>query len=198
MAINPSLINTIRVDQLPYADIIEESIIPHAIGEVLYKGFISDLIGYIRPLISTAFQYEIRDLWVDEVYAAANFEPNGLGKNICIGWAICNGNNGTPDASARTSVMRGSMTTTSGFRDFPLKTQGGDHGHILTINQMPSHSHGLEQINRNTGDSNTNPVSFYDQGFAALPHGKRTDTEGNGGTHNNMPPYFVCLKIMKL
>lgn len=195
MPINPALIDTIRVDQLPAAAIANDSIIPHAIGELLYQASLSDLIGYLRPLLSTAIQYEIRDLWVDEAYVIANFESTGIGKNLCIGWAICDGRNGTPTSNGRVNVAQGISSFGIAYE---LKDSGGAPTHTLNISEIPSHNHGLEEIKRNTNNSSGTPVSFYDQGAGAEPHGKTTDNIGGGSAHNNMQPYLVFLRIMKL
>lgn len=40
---------------------------------------------------------DVKMLHVDMAYVAANFDGTGLGKNERLGWAVCNGQNGTID-----------------------------------------------------------------------------------------------------
>ena len=192
MAINPDSISTIRVDQLPNASIASDSIVPHSIGEILYKGSINDLVEFIRPLVSN-FQYEIKDLWVDETYVSNNFESTGIGKNLCIGWAICDGRNGTPAASGTVNVGRGLGTFGT---DYLLKDSGGDPNHTLTVSEMPSHNHSVSQIR--TYNASFGTAGFYDRSNGAESNGIVTDYAGEGYPHNNMQPYLVYLRIMKL
>lgn len=193
MPINPDLISTIRVDQLPPASIASDSVIAHAIGELLYKGSITDLVEFIRPLVSTAFQYEVRDLWVDEAYISANFESTGIGKNLCLGWVICDGRNGSPQSAGTVNVGQGSSIYGISYE---LKDSGGEPSHTLTSAEMPPHSHGLSEIKRYNTVFGVN--GFYDRSNGADSSGLTTDNTGGGDPHNNMQPYLVYLKIMKL
>ena len=52
------------------------------------------LLDFIQS--NVAQQYDIKAIYANSTYLGDNFEANGLGKNLRTGWAICNGNNGTP------------------------------------------------------------------------------------------------------
>jgi len=50
-----------------------------------------------------------------------------------IGWALCNGDNGTPDLSNRFILGVGSL--------HDINTEGGEKSVVLNVSQIPSHSH---------------------------------------------------------
>jgi microcystin-dependent protein len=108
------------------------------------------------------------------------------------GWAICNGSNGTPDLTGRFILgFTGEPNPTR-----PLNSIGGAERVTLSVNELPSHTHGAFKygfggINRgNFGDNrvviNTTSESAYN-----VP-------TGNNQAHENMPPYYVLYYIMKL
>ena len=138
---------------------------------------------------NSAQQYDIKAIYANSTYLGNNFESNGLGKNLSTGWAICNGNNGTPNISNRVIVSYGS--------DFPtLNATGGEKEHTLTEAEMPSHSHGLPT----DGGGALDIQSLMSSGNAdeGLSETNRTANTGGGKPHNNMPPYIVLVYIMKL
>lgn len=64
-------------------------------------------------------------------------------------------------------------------------TQGGEEKHILTVNEMPSHSHQLNVPNGH--DFALGGGSYY--GY--LHQNATTTAVGGGKPHNNMPPYLA-------
>lgn len=111
------------------------------------------------------------------------------------GWAICNGQNGTPDLRGRFIISTGS--------GYQLGNKGGASSVTLNANQIPPHSHRYWDT---TFSEHGGPVDY-----GMRIGSKKTDhdntqygvwlyTENNGGNqaHENRPPYYALTYIMKL
>ena len=123
------------------------------------------------------------------------------------GWLICNGSSfssstypdlanvlgGTtlPNFSGRFPLGSGNSGT-AGATNHNLKSTGGEETHTLTINEMPSHSHGVTYADRSK-DGNGNNVS--DLGSSGKT--ETTSSTGGGAAHNNMPPFYTINFIIK-
>ena len=136
---------------------------------------------------------------------------------IPVGWALCNGQNGTPDLRDRFIVGAG--------KTYSLGQSGGQDFVTLNIDQIPSHSHhgktdvsGQHEhdIYRNSnklgytwgGQASTTTVSAGQDDSASArlyagsngnhTHSFSTDCIGGSQPHENRPPYYVLAYIMKL
>ena len=69
--------------------------------------------------------------------------------------------------------------------DFPAGTTGGEKTHVLTIAEMPSHTHpsSIPNVVQNTATGSVN------YGFLGDGSYKDSGSSGGGAAHNNMPPY---------
>jgi microcystin-dependent protein len=128
------------------------------------------------------------------------------------GWALCDGQNGTPDLRGRFILGAGQG---SGLANRALSQVGGQENVILTVAQMPAHTHTMNQAgehahgylnsgrwgggNRtapNGGSSGAN-ANWENTGNAGN-HLHTNENTGGNQPHDNMPPYYVLTYIMKL
>ena len=151
---------------------------------------------------------------------------SGSVASIPVGWALCNGANGTPDLRDRFVVGAGST--------YAVGATGGSSTVTLTTTQLPSHSHGVNINSGNESAGHTHsfrplaklgaggglngealsggPVQLGEQVVNALPatntggisanhyHNVNgsTDAAGSGTAHENRPPYYALCYIMNL
>ncbi|WP_199118722.1 hypothetical protein [Pedobacter sp. ASV28] len=109
---------------------------------------------------------------------------SGSINSIPIGFALCDGSNGRPDLRDRFVLGAG--------LNYSVAAIGGEKEHRLTIDEMPSHSHGYTAP-RNDQNVDAGGNSRY----GAVQGGTTTSTGGNL-PHNNMPPYYTLAYIIKL
>jgi hypothetical protein len=154
----------------------------------------------------TALVDEIRTV----VALSDRFDNTGLGKWNMLGWAVCNGANGTTNMQGRS--LFGLSETDADFAD---SVEGGGKNAELTLANMPSHNHhstntegavspgeyGL--IRKSTvGQSVTiaNSVDAQDSGhepdLRASPY--KNYLQGNNQPFSVLPPYKVVLFIQRV
>lgn len=130
----------------------------------------------------TAQTGDIKEIDVSNAYLTANFDATGLGKNERLGWAICNGNNGTRNRSGRVA-MQYDVT------NYPtLGATGGSKDAVVV-----SHSHTANGFGAPGSGSNGLADNTFAYGQIAA-----TSTVGESGTNKNLQPYLITLMIMKL
>ena len=146
---------------------------------------------------------------------------------IPAGWALCNGQNGTPDLQERFVVGAGSADNISvpGSTQYALNDSGGANSVTLSTNQIPSHNHtysgwtstdgnhthlwnyGIEGDDSGNGGSNDEftlraaPAAKYSvmeyAGRHAHTYSGTTAVRGGSGAHENRPPYYALAYIMR-
>ena len=123
-----------------------------------------------------------------------NLLPTGLivawnnAGSIPSGWILCDGTSNTPDLRGKFILGAGQGV---GLTNRNLTDTGGEETHVLTIPEMPSHTHGYQQaygaLFLKAGSDGGSNVNL-----------QQTEATGGGGPHNNMPPFYVLVYIMKL
>jgi microcystin-dependent protein len=112
-----------------------------------------------------------------------------------VGWALCDGKNGTPDLQGR--FILGSNTYRS------IGTTGGAETVTLTVDQIPPHSHTLLLNNAcfRNGDcdsrASVDGTNTANTGFNTSSK-YQPQTTGSGQSHENMPPFYTLTYIIKL
>jgi hypothetical protein len=102
-----------------------------------------------------------------------------------VGWAICNGANGTRNRNGRTPI---------GYDATNYPTIGAVGGSKDAV--VVSHSHIQFGATSSTGGSNRIEVGATASGNAATNN--VTETVGVSGTDKNMQPYIVTLFIQRI
>ena len=144
------------------------------------------------------------------------------------GWALCNGQNGTPDLQERFVVGAGATDNTSvaGTGQYAVNAKAGTNSVVLLTNQIPSHNHtysgttttngnhthlwnyGVEGDDSGNGGSNNEftvsgpPSPKYTvmtyAGNHAHTYSGTTSVKGSGKSHENRPPYYTLAYIMRV
>jgi hypothetical protein len=124
------------------------------------------------------------------------------------GWAICDGTNSTPDL--RGKFLVGSNPNSNKSDSYTVRevgVSGGEESHTLTISEIPAHKHNIAEATNNIllGDDGRNPSgALLSWGASGGAHGvskwtnPSVDSVGSGTPHNNMPPFYSVIYIMKL
>ena len=148
---------------------------------------------------------------------------SGAIANIPAGWALCNGQNGTPDLQGRFIVgaSTGNVTFDNKSYSYPVGTTGGKNEVKLTLNQLPSHNHGgvtggesqhhshgfSNQIRNNSKRGTTGSEELYSTFEAGsdltilnntTDHTHSIPAAGGNQAHENRPVFYALAYIMKI
>jgi microcystin-dependent protein len=155
---------------------------------------------------------------VDYYGNLSNFNTTGLGVGELVGFALCNGQNGTPDLRGRVTIGLGNSAPANGNPEanlgdyFVPGNVGGAREVALTEAQLAAHSHGVTDPghthdvsssgDRGSGGSGRE-TRDYDAGLtnhstSTEDTGITIDQAGGGEAHENRQPYMVMGKVMKL
>lgn len=130
---------------------------------------------------------------------------SGATNKIPAGWALCNGENGTPDLRDRFVVGAGGEYTVGamGGNNSQTVTISGQAGETtLTIAQIPRHNHGVSGWVADAVGENialTNQSGRY-SGSTLYAGGSGSHSHSISGesTFTTLPPYYALAYIMKV
>jgi microcystin-dependent protein len=108
---------------------------------------------------------------------------NGAVTTLPCGWAIVD------DLKGRFPVGAGDGS------GYDIGATGGENGHVLTVDEMPKHNHGMWLKNsgtRFTGGGSASALNDSD-----IADGTPTGDTGKGIAHENRPPYYAVYFIKK-
>lgn len=137
---------------------------------------------------STRMKYEVIEIDVNlterPTFLVDNFTSTGLGKGDYLGYAICNGQNGTKDRGGKVAIGYDqtnypNIGATGGSKDAVLV----EHSHEIAYQGHNAAGGGSEWVLDNSSASTT--VTS-------------TKSAGVSGVGKNMQPYIVTLFIQKL
>jgi hypothetical protein len=137
--------------------------------------------GYVQPSKSII-------MWNGDSSDPTLFEQSGtiegLGKGEMYGWAICNGNNDTPDLSGKFIIGAGSrndiirdnngLTITGGASNYAVLSSQGASEVMQAANEVATHKHG--NFGLTLGNIDVNEDHHHDY---------HRSTEGGGGAIGN-------------
>ncbi|MBQ0907467.1 hypothetical protein KBJ98_01995 [Flavobacterium sp. F-328] len=115
----------------------------------------------------------------------------GLGKNLMVGFAYCNGNNGTRDRRKLTSVCYSDEEGPFIYDYGEMGNEFGSESHVLTKEELPS-----------TIDIDTSAGT--DEGNDYMTTGRQNEgritlqTGGLDKAHNNMQPSIVSFFVQRV
>lgn len=174
---------------------VKTSVTQIAIGTTLYN-----LKTYINDVVSSyAIKGEIKDIYDLDGTFLANFDGSGLGVTARYsGWALFNGNNGTPDGRGRVRLTVGTAVDGGIEYVYALGQSSGEVLHQLSIAEMPKHKFefGWKKAQADQSESGTSGELFDNN--AIYNRTKYTNELGSDTPHNNMQPYIAVYTIIKI
>ena len=174
----------------------------------------NDWFGEVQDVTNLVTRTEFLQLQMQIVPPGAILMWSGAVDAIPTGWALCDGQNGTPDLRDRFIVGAGGsydVGDTGGSNTVTLTTsQIPSHKHTASIGQAGDHSHGMGTKWTMSGTGSESNPGTSGPGFFATTHERTTgqagahshsitiSSTGGGQAHENRPPYYALCFIMKL
>jgi len=178
------------------------------------EGFEADSVATLASMYTTSEGH----LKITNLTVGQNIEANGkitagdwsdiiprgvvvsyTGTTAPNGWALCNGENDTPDLRSR-FILGASPLRMDDLSIRQINQTGGAEKVQLEIAHLPSHDHTIQDYTRRSSAL----VHFaYDKNsksnfFRANEGNYATGKVGGNTPHENMPPFYVLTFIMKL
>lgn len=125
--------------------------------------------------------------------------------DIPVGWALCNGQNGTPNLVDQFIVAAGNLYSAHTFGGSPDAIVVA-HSHTASTAEAGSHSHTFSAYSPNVASGNfvaQDPggdasVTITTNAAGAHSHSVTVDEAGSSGEGANLPPYYALCYIMKI
>ena len=133
----------------------------------------------------------------------SNLNPTN---GVPVGWAICDGTNGTPDLRSRFIVgaQGNNQLTGTNLTGYNTGDMGGEEFHELSDPEMPPHDHNTNFGNgpcsgEDCASNNGISIAQYGNGwlYTAVTGGDPASKNSATLPHNNMPPFYALAYIMK-
>lgn len=151
----------------------------------------------VRRLSSAGDGADIGEIRMYSGSLTGRFNSSGLGISPrWQGWAICNGQNGTPDLRRRFIVGFDNASA-----EYQMGITGGEESVVLEASQMPEHNHQftVPRSKRGTGNDPNQALGTPDSGAGFGPEVTITTTNTGGGqAHENRPPYYALAYVIKI
>jgi len=155
---------------------------------------------------------DIKMISCDNGYIATNFDSTGLGRLERLGWAICNGENGTANMRGRVPVGFDSNTINPADNVWDadynrMGSVGGEKKHQLSEAELAEHQHDTLEGNiyrKNNFSQDDVPTVFFSDGnplsasTTNFTGAFKTGKTGGNQAHENRQPFIVTLFIQKL
>jgi len=186
---NVNILPRLRLLSSPYAFLASQAV------KVVRSDTGNDLIS------SSANAVTVNGTVTAESFAGHGTIPVGgiimwSGATVPPGWALCNGQNGTPDLRGRFVLGAGAGT---GLTARNIGQAGGAETHTLTIAEMPAHTHSFRTFHANFGHvGSATEGSTKNDGDGVFYDADAVQSTGGGEPHHTMPPYYVLAYIMRV
>jgi len=145
-----------------------------------------------------------------------------MGATPNTNWKICDGTGGTPDLRERFVVGSGGdnpLVTGSGYTS---GNTGGEVTHALTVGELPAHNHTGSTTSNGAHTHDVSSIPNGGEGYTgaynssnevykwahtgtvtstsegAHTHTLSINNNGSGTAHENRPPYYALIYIMKM
>jgi hypothetical protein len=148
------------------------------------KNTIDEFRAILTELVNRSYKTgDVMMLSCSNAYIVDNFDGTGFGIADRVGWAICNGSNGTRNYNGKVPLAYGTDYLTMG-------ATGGSKDAIVV-----AHVHGIKYGANGSGTKY--PETPYISDIVGSDM-QGTESTGVSGTDKNMQPYVVTLFIQKI
>jgi len=158
-------------------------------------------------------------MWNGTVNASGNPIVGGVPNT---NWRICDGGSGTPDLREQFIVGSGGNNASVPGAGYTSTNIGGENFHTLTVAEMAAHNHSGSTSSNGNHTHDVSSIPNGGEGYAlvfnssnevykwantgtvtstsdgAHTHSLSINNTGGGGAHENRPPYYALIYIIKL